>query len=260
MLPASLEMKPTLLLAIALTALGAAAVSTGAHALALPQTSTFCQLSDGSSTSGPTQCAEGDLESVALTLAPMVTMTATFTSAPGFDTIGSVKYEFQVTGGHAGDAVPVLIDAQLSTQAAGNSFASAGVLVSVGSFFVQRIACTNPSQCTAASFDGTLALAMQSGQTGTIDLTIQAASGFPIAGPAQAFADPFIHIDPAFPNAGLYGILVSDGVGNAPVPEPAELLFVVAGLASVGSRRRSRTSRRSSLPATRRAAETVDWT
>jgi len=243
MLAARPEMKRMFFLAIALTLLGLAAVPTGANALPLPQTSTFCQLSDGTSTSGPTQCAEGGLESVVLTLAPQVTLLATFSSAPGFDTVGSIEYDFQVIGGQSGDAVPVLVDALLSTAAAGNSFGSAGILVSVGSSFVQRIACTNPSQCTAASFDGTLELPMLSGQTGTIDLTVQAASGFPVAGPASAFADPFIRVDPAFANAGLYSVVVPEGVGNVPVPEPAESLLLVLGLASLAC---SRTSRRSS--------------
>lgn len=227
---------PTMRLAIALTALCAAAMPSVARALALPQTSTFCQLSDGTSTSGALGCTQGGLESVTLSLAPQVTLLANFNSAPGFDTIGSVKYDFQVVGGHAGDAVPVLVDAQLSTVAAGNSFASAGILVSVGSFFVQKIACTNPSQCAAASFDGTLQLTMLSGQTGTIDLTIQAASGFPVAGPAQAFADPFIRIDPSFANAEIYSVVVPDGVGNAPLPEPAVLLLSLLGLAGIHRR------------------------
>ena len=227
------RLRQRLLLAIAVTLLGVAAVPAVANALALAQTSTFCQLSDGSSVSGALQCAQGDLESVVLTLAPQATLLASFSSAPGFDTIGSVKYSFQVIGGHAGDAVPVLVDAELRTTAAGSSFGSAGIVVSVGSLFVQQIACTNPSQCTASSFDGTLALPMQSGQTGTIDLTVQAASGFPVAGAATAFADPFVRVDPAFANAGLYSVVVSDGVGNAPLPEPAEALLVLVALASL---------------------------
>lgn len=39
-----------------------------------------------------------------------------------------------------------------------------------------------------------------------------------------------------FANAGLYGIVVSDGVGNLPVPEPEALLLAIVGLASVGGR------------------------
>jgi len=223
-------MRRTLLLAIALCAL-----SSVASALPAPETSTFCQLTDGTSVSGALQCAQGDLESVVMTLAPQVTLTATFSSAPGFDTIGSVKYAFQVVGGHAGDAVPVLVDAELATTAAGSSLGAAGILVSEGSRFVQQNVCTNASECAAPSFDGTLALTMASGDTGMIQLTVQAASGFPIPGAATAFADPFIRIDPTFANAGLYSIVVPDGVGNAPVPEPAETLLVLVGLTSLVS-------------------------
>src|SRR5262245_11125636 len=78
----------------------AATVPAVARALAVPQTGSFCQLSDGTSTSGAFGCAQGDLESVALSLAPQVTLQANFNSAPGFDTLGSVKYDFQVVGGH----------------------------------------------------------------------------------------------------------------------------------------------------------------
>jgi hypothetical protein len=49
---------------------------------------------------------------------------------------------------------------------------------------------------------------------------------------ASASADPFIFIDPAFPNAALYSIVVSPGVGNstAAVPEPASVHLVISGV------------------------------
>src|SRR5262245_43880403 len=223
------------LLVIALVAIGFVADSTAAGTLAPPQTLASCQLSDGSTSSGPTECEVAGALSVTLTLSPRVTLSARFDSAPGFDAIGSVQYTFQVIGGKSGDPVPVLVDTELDSSATGNSFASAGIVVSLGSSFVQQIACTSPSQCAATSFAGALALTIPSGQTGTIHLTVQAASGFPVAGPASAFADPFIHVDPAFADAGLYGIVVPDGVGNAPVPEPAGMLLVFIALGSIAA-------------------------
>ncbi|HXZ84857.1 MAG TPA: hypothetical protein VEI82_05150, partial [Myxococcota bacterium] len=82
----------TLLLATALTELGLAAAPAGANTLSPPQTLAWCQLVDGSTVSGPTQCEVAGAESVVLTLAPQATLSARFDSAPGFDTIGSVQY------------------------------------------------------------------------------------------------------------------------------------------------------------------------
>jgi len=51
--------------------------------------------------------------------------------------------------------------------------------------------------------------------------------------PASASADPFIFVDPAFPQASLYSIEVSPGVGNADaagVPEPADAGLVALGI------------------------------
>ena len=68
---------------------------------------------------------------------------------------------------------------------------------------------------------------------------MQAASGFPVAGPSSAFADPFIRVDPSSANADLYSVVVPDGVGNEPVPEPAEMLLVLVGLASLAAQSRA---------------------
>ena len=50
---------------------------------------------------------------------------------------------------------------------------------------------------------------------------------------AFASVDPVIFIDPAFPDASRYSILVSPGVGNEspsnPVPEPSGLALVALG-------------------------------
>src|SRR5262245_31155347 len=54
---------------------------------------------------------------------------------------------------------------------------------------------------------------------------------------ASASADPFIFVDPAFPNARLYDIVVSPGVGNAAsvaaVPEPAAWALLMVGLTAM---------------------------
>ena len=59
-------------------------------------------------------------------------------------------------------------------------------------------------------------------------------------GKANAALVPYFYIDPSFPDAALYSITVSPGVGNspAPAPVPGTLLMVAAGVAGLVRRRR----------------------
>jgi PEP-CTERM motif-containing protein len=64
---------------------------------------------------------------------------------------------------------------------------------------------------------------------------VAAKEAFATAGAMQAV--------PSFANAGLYGVLVSDGVANVPVPEPAAMLLSLVGTGSiVAAYRRTRSS------------------
>jgi hypothetical protein len=57
---------------------------------------------------------------------------------------------------------------------------------------------------------------------------------------ANATLGPFFYVDPCFPNADQYSIVVSAGIGNAPVPELSSwtlLLFGFAGLSCAGYRK-----------------------
>ena len=57
---------------------------------------------------------------------------------------------------------------------------------------------------------------------------------------ANATLGPFFYVDPSFPNADQYSIVVSAGIGNAPVPELSSwtlLLFGFAGLGCAGYRK-----------------------
>lgn len=90
-----------------------------------------------------------------------------------------------------------------------------------------------------AAFSGTLPFSASSGAVGFINLQVDAVVWG--AGTADAFADPYIFIDPAFlaSNPG-YSVVLSPGIGNAPVPEPAALVQLGVGLAAVAFVRRRR--------------------
>ena len=61
-------------------------------------------------------------------------------------------------------------------------------------------------------------------------------------GPSQASAliDPQFSIDKSFPNANLYSIVLSPGIGNGGVPEPSTWAMMLLGVASLGGALRRR--------------------
>lgn len=89
-----------------------------------------------------------------------------------------------------------------------------------------------------------------SGQVGTVELTIQAATGFLFDGTADALADPHIVVDPNFVGAGSYSILLSENVGNSlrTIPEPSSFALVGVGLLALAGARQLLGRRPDSLP------------
>ena len=76
--------------------------------------------------------------------------------------------------------------------------------------------------------------------TNTIyNITVRASASANTNTPASvsSWADPYIYIDPAFVGGDQFSLLISDGIGNAPLtttPIPAALPLFLAGLAGMG--------------------------
>jgi hypothetical protein len=223
---------------------GVAAISANAAALLPP--STFAQCSaDGNSSFNLTACELGGFPGVpswarattGLSPAPFVDVAATSpqNGVFGAGTSATLLYRFQVTGGNVNDVVPILIDLNLNAFSTPESSALARVLIYTSALGVthQEEVCTG-EECEENSLSTTLELLALSGATlDSVTLYAQASATATHSTNefASAFADPFIYVDPAFPNASLYSIVVSPGVGNVPlepaqVPEPATLWLV----------------------------------
>jgi PEP-CTERM motif-containing protein len=157
-------------------------------------------------------------------------------------------YYFTVSGAAGAlNSVQVKVDVVLSTSIAGpvnGASASAGMSITDASPFPITSDGTNINiaRTNGGSFSGTIALLLTPGNIYQVDLTA-AATGFGAGGSASAFADPHIYIDsPAL--AALYSIVVSDGVGNDPLPGfggtpvvtplPATLPLFATGLGALG--------------------------
>jgi len=218
-----------------------------------------CTADDGSQVGGASNCAV-DHSTAAVTTSPFVLLTAsaaydggTPANSGGFVVL---NYNFEVVGGTRDTVVPVDIDAVLKQLAfnSGNSsaYGFAEVIVSTPSSSTSAVICTSGCIDAATSLATTLQIDVFADEPGSnlVTLEVEAlAGGYADIPPnsASASADPLIHVDPGFADAGAYSIVLSDGVGNgiAAVPEPGSLAMMLGGLAFAGfgagmSRRRLR--------------------
>lgn len=224
---------------------GAAAIP--AQAQTLPAASTFVQcFADGNNSFHSTECTQGGFPGVppsafaSATLSPFPSVSVEVTAPPatvlGAGADANATYWFQVTGGTVGDVVPIVFDFGLSAFSTPESSALARIIIrtsALASPHIDELAC-NPQLCDETEFSDTLSLQAQSGSTRD-SVTLYVLAQAPPTGfsheSARAFADPYIYVDPAFPNASLYSIEVSPGVGNIPrVPEPTTLWLVGSAL------------------------------
>ena len=115
---------------------------------------------------------------------------------------------------------------------------------------LQRVICASPGGGSCSnSFGDTL------GIVGVVDwvhsFSLDLNVGTFNSGVASGYLDPIIFVDPKFPNAGLYSIVLSPGVANilpsagTSTPEPGTfwLLVPAIGLALLPRLRRASTSR-----------------
>jgi len=171
-----------------------------------------------------------------------------------------MTYFFQVTGGFVGDQVPLLVQMTLtatSTEAQSpKSYAQASfaTFTSLDGLRSGPQVCTYVAICSSlvTSFSGTTSIRASSGSLGdfvNITVSAHAAGGFTgtVDESASAFIDPYIYVDPSFPNAALYSVIVSPGVtnalpGSAPEPATLPLLGCAIGTLSLLRRRYARVS------------------
>jgi len=220
----------------------------GAATLAAGSTESFCSIT-GSFTNGSNGCmlSGADTASATPNLAAATVTAQVFSPArPGQVGAGanaSVRYIFQVIGGQLGDIVPIVVSASLSASASEGvtdfHFANAQAalaLYPISLPSITEIVCTDG--CAMGTFSGAVSGHAKSGSVGD-ELVLEVnvfASGMNRDHDefASASADPHIFIDPSFPNANLYSIIVSPGVSNEEpgvtpaVPEPG--LGVPAGI------------------------------
>jgi hypothetical protein len=216
---------------------------------------------------GPAFCQIGAGTQASVAIRPFAFLSAAADAAgieeDGFSAataIAEFQYDFAVTGGNPGDPVPVLVltsleaSASESPDASNANSASAIValfgLSSVGGAIVSNgpgtFACqSSPVDCTGQDeVQDDLAVTVPSGSAERVFLQVIVAANSKFHGHASAQIDPFIRIDPSFPNAADYEITVAGGVGNAlPVPEPSVLALLLAGLGGLSTAARLRRSR-----------------
>jgi hypothetical protein len=170
---------------------------------------------------------------------------------------GVFNYSFEVIGGTPGTAVPVDIDADL--QAIPNSIGQVFSEIIVGAnTTASETICVNTSlPCGAGtgetSFTGVLQVdalsdtayvttGLSFNQGVHLEVEVVGALGNSFNG-GMVSADPHLFVDPAFPDAADYSIVVSPNIGNgspSAVPEPGTWVLMITGLVGLGGLRRLR--------------------
>lgn len=238
-------------------AVASGALPARATPLSSPSTSVFCSV-EGNSFLRTTECEFGGssgipssaMASATLAPAPHVIATATTpaTGVLGAGASATALYFFQVTGPTEGELVPIQMDIYLLTEGTFEANAIARIIISTTSGVFEGIEACSNGTCDETNISETIPLQVRVGSTRDSIILFAQAQAFVTRSSTEhalAVADPYIYVDPTFPNAHLYSVLVSPGVGNAPttsspspVPEPTTLWLAGVGLCWIRWRRR----------------------
>jgi hypothetical protein len=169
--------------------------------------------------------------------------------------IASLEYSF-VVAGPVLTTVPVIIAGSLTTSANTSNPGSASAVAEIllndltsGREVYSAISCYNSITFGCLTTSQLYSSLMRIPVGDLIDVTLDAPALAQEIVPAitaksDATADPSIYIDPTFPDASEYSIILSDGVANpppegkTPVPEPGSLLLLSAATCLLGLWRR----------------------
>ncbi|HEY0436844.1 MAG TPA: hypothetical protein VGC92_09400 [Phenylobacterium sp.] len=231
---------------LAVLAYGAPAVASQSLALPAASSSADCNHANSPYVSGSLSCTDAGARATISPGNPFVFMEAHAGNGDGSpeNAFATLSYSFEVTGGSAGDIVPVGLAVSLFTSGAYPNYAFAEVYTDgSGAFATGAMVCTDGSCPQGAAFDGTLHFSSASGQVRRLTIYIGAEEGFATTGDAYARADPQFFIN--LPTGNPYDILLSPGVSNgAPgsggAPEPGVWALMLVGFASVGVMVRAR--------------------
>ena len=245
----------------ALTAFGGLVLGTAPAraAVTLPAGSGFVQCSTTSGLITGTSC-NGGTDSGLVTFSPDAGVSG---SAFGLGLVdeanvfGVLNYSFEVTGGTPGTVVPV--DIETTLQAIPNS---------IGFVFSEIQVAANTTASFVICNSGGLGCGAGTGETnfsGVLEVDALSDTAYVTTGPSfnqgvhleveaggargasfnggMVSADPHLFVDPSFPDAAEYSILVSPNVGNAvpTIPEPGTWVLMGVGFVGLaGLRRRLR--------------------
>jgi PEP-CTERM motif len=226
----------------------------------LPRASAFVQCSTSSGNITGTSC-NGGADSGQVTFSPDAGVSG---SANGQGLVqeagvfGVLNYSFEVIGGAPGTAVPVDIDADLKA-----------VPNSIGYVFSEIDVAANSSASFTICNSGGIGCGAGTGEasfSGVLHVTALSDTAYVTTGPSfnqgvhleidvigalgnssdfdggMASADPHLFVDPSFPDAADYSIVLSPNIGNSlpTTPEPSTWVLMGVGLiALAGMRRRA---------------------